>query len=919
MRPTARAALAACLLAAAATAAATDFYVSPRGSDRWSGTLPSPNAAHTDGPFATLGRARDAVRQRIAAGLKADVEVQLRGGLYRLAETVVFGPADAGTDKHTVTYAAYPDEKPVLSSGRPIAGWRELDSAPPGLPQAARGKVWVAAVPQARGGGWRFRTLFRDERRLPRARSPKRTTANPVARRRRSKNSKTSFRFKPGHLRNWPHLADVEIVCRPTYPWVCNILGLEAVDEARRTAATALPATYPIAGDYWVENVLEALDSPGEWVLDSREGTLTLWPTKEPPGDDIVAPQLAELIRVEGDEAKPALVRNLVFRGLTFTHGERDVWTAADRGLQHDWEMEDKANALLRFRGAEHCAVEACRFVNSGGTAIRLDLHCQHIRVVGNEIAHVGGTGILLCGYGPGTRDVNHHNVVARNHIHHCGELYWHGAAIYVTQSGHNRIAHNRIHHTPYTGIVVSGVRAPFFVRGRRPGRECTPTIRFDETGQSAEWDDVLKFLHARDNLVEDNEIFQTMLVLGDGNGIYISGTGTGNIIRRNYVHHIFGRGAQSAIRTDDYQKATLIDSNVVFACSCGGITLKHTNDLINNIVVDVAAEDYILLRRGPCTGSRILRNILTHPGRHKTFYDEGRNGAHLHDCQVDANLYFCAAAPDFGLHWLQALHKRGLDSTARYAEPGFVDWKAGDFRLKPGSPALAMGFKPIDLSQVGIDGPAASSQWGAPPPPPPPQPIHESFDATPIGRPAADAATHSEGKGDSITACPMPDGAQGRCIKFLDAPGLQHRFDPHLVYEPGFREGVVHFQCDLWLEAGTDMKLEWRTGRGRYRVGPSIRIVPGGRLSANSKPLLEVPTRQWLRLAIRCPLGQRAARRYDLTVAVRGREPRAFKAIAFDRAFDHLGWLGFISLARDKRTFYLDNLWLDAKPPENP
>ena len=40
------------------------LYVSVQGNDAWSGRLPEPNAAKTDGPFATLERARDAIRAR---------------------------------------------------------------------------------------------------------------------------------------------------------------------------------------------------------------------------------------------------------------------------------------------------------------------------------------------------------------------------------------------------------------------------------------------------------------------------------------------------------------------------------------------------------------------------------------------------------------------------------------------------------------------------------------------------------------------------------------------------------------------------------------------------------------------------------------------------------------------------------------
>ena len=40
-----------------------EFYVSPVGNDNWSGTLPDPSSNHVDGPFATIEKARDAVRE----------------------------------------------------------------------------------------------------------------------------------------------------------------------------------------------------------------------------------------------------------------------------------------------------------------------------------------------------------------------------------------------------------------------------------------------------------------------------------------------------------------------------------------------------------------------------------------------------------------------------------------------------------------------------------------------------------------------------------------------------------------------------------------------------------------------------------------------------------------------------------------
>ena len=67
---------------------------------------------------------------------------------------------------------------------------------------------------------------------------------------------------------------------------------------------------------------------------------------------------------------------------------------------------------MLRFRGAQDCEVTECRFTNSGGSAIRLDLHAQNININNNMIDFVGHMGILLCGYGPGTKDVNKNNSI---------------------------------------------------------------------------------------------------------------------------------------------------------------------------------------------------------------------------------------------------------------------------------------------------------------------------------------------------------------------------------------------------------------------------------------------------------------------------------------------------------------------------
>ena len=44
------------------------FYASPKGNDKWSGRLPEPNESGSDGPFATMEKARDTLRNMKKSG-----------------------------------------------------------------------------------------------------------------------------------------------------------------------------------------------------------------------------------------------------------------------------------------------------------------------------------------------------------------------------------------------------------------------------------------------------------------------------------------------------------------------------------------------------------------------------------------------------------------------------------------------------------------------------------------------------------------------------------------------------------------------------------------------------------------------------------------------------------------------------------
>jgi len=117
------------------------FFVSTAGKDSWSGTLPSPNSHHTDGPFASISRAQSAVRSLRKAHPSSPVTVLLRGGTYYLplsGRTLNFTSKDSGSPDAPVTWHNYPSEVPVLSGGVPVTSWNHVSGA-----------LWRAKIPSS--------------------------------------------------------------------------------------------------------------------------------------------------------------------------------------------------------------------------------------------------------------------------------------------------------------------------------------------------------------------------------------------------------------------------------------------------------------------------------------------------------------------------------------------------------------------------------------------------------------------------------------------------------------------------------------------------------------------------------------------------------------------------------------------------
>jgi hypothetical protein len=710
---------------------AATFFVSPEGNDANTGSKSS--------PFATPVRARNAVREWMKENYGKGCTVLFREGTYWITETLEFGLQDSVPEDQYITYASYPGETAAFSAGVrvPARNWRKLDDEPSNLSDKARNHVWIADVPEAVTAGIPLLTMFEGPEILPRARG---TSFNLVADDLGSDDEirRDSMNVPSGVVESWPDIQSGEIVVIPKYPWTMNILPIKDYDAEARIVTTKLPHTYPmrpnphIKENIWIENVLAVLDSPGEWVYDGK-GRIYYWPRTGQPSDSIEYAGLTEILKIEGETAYDELVdtpvRGIRFSGITFTHTERYRWYGKTGwGIQHDWEAFDRPTAMVRFRGAEDCAMDACRFTCGSSAGVRLDLHSRRNAITGCLFDYLGGCGILLCGYGPGLKDVNRDNEISNNHIHHIGRSYWHSPAIFVWQSGDNRIAHNHVHHTCYTGIVVSGR-----MRWDRNGEmECSRTVRWKETALVVgedyiqqtwhqawypDWKRRNPLYHGHGNVLEYNDIHHVMEILGDGNAIYISGTGTGNIVRYNAVHDCPSPTMRAAIRCDDDQHETTIHGNVMYRLggSATGIAIKGINDITNNIIAYGTPERtrraYISLEVGPLFGSKVQNNIICATREsHGLYYQGPRIHGEgplplLRDCEADSNVYWCLEDPSRCRKHLEVERRFGIEQNSRVSDPMFVDPENGDFRLKEGSPALELGFVEIDCSKIGPTG----------------------------------------------------------------------------------------------------------------------------------------------------------------------------------------------------------------------
>lgn len=686
---------------AACSCGAQPYFVAPSGDDANPGTLRK--------PFATLQRAQQAMRRKCGG-------VFLRSGTYYLSAPLVFTSEDSGTGKTPAVFQNYKDESPVISGGVRL---EHLDWQP------FTNGVFRARVP----ADLQTEEIFVSGDRQILARYP---NFDPKA---KYFDGFAADAISPQRVARWADPAGGyyhamhpalwgDFTWRITGKDASNQVKLEGGWQNNRGAAAHRDIRF-------VENIFEELDAPGEWFLNSRTHTLYFYP---PAGIDlknavVEATRLRTLVEFRGDEEHP--VKWITLRGLTFRQAARTVMDTREPLVRSDWAIY-RGGAIL-FNGAEDCALEDGFIDQVGGNAIFVNNYNRRVAVRGTQIARAGASGICFVGDpqaarsplfnyyqthqlaeidrtpGPKTDNYPADCLVDNCLIHLTGRVEKQTAGVEMDLARNITVRHCSIYDMPRAGINIGDG-----CWGGHVIEFCDVFDTVKETGDHGSFNSWGRDRFWRPNIDEVNAWVRQAPDLPKLDAVKPI------ILANNRWRCDHGWD----IDLDDGSSYYIITNNL---CLRGGIKNREGFGRIveNNIMVENGFHPHVWYAE---SGDIFRHNIIW------TEYRPANMHRPPWGAEMDFNLMHesgaTASAPAARLR-----QQSGRDEHSIAADAQFVDPARGDYRVKNGSPALALGFVNFPMDRFGVEKPVLKAIARTPqlPQQKPAAPVFVGRDATPV------------------------------------------------------------------------------------------------------------------------------------------------------------------------------------------
>ena len=662
---------------------AAEFHVATSGKDT--------NAGSAAAPFATLERARAAVRDWRKGDGKGGATVWIESGVYPVANTFELGAEDSGTAESPILWRAKKYGAAQFDAGRRIEAkdfHKVTDAALLArMTDEARGQVW--ALDLARIGiqhAKRSPDFFEDagglldlycngaRQTLSRWPNETKTTMERVLDRGDSRGAAGArggtFVFRGDRPARWAEAAKADQLWLAGFwrvAWEWETVRVKSLDVAKKTVELSQPVNGGIGSKYagpegagtepWIAlNLLEEIDQPGEWSIDFATQTLFWWPPAPLETAEIaIADFDGPIIRLKG--ATHLALRGLVIEG----------------GLGNGIEIT----------GGESCAVEGCTLRNLGRSGVVVTGGKRH-QVLSCDLHTLGQSGILIGGGDRKTLTPAGH-VVDNNHIHDYGlakKVYAPGIGVGFRDQPAPavgcRVTHNLIHHAPHAAVLYGG----------------------------------------NDHLFEFNEIHDFLIESDDLGGFYstFDWTSYGNVVRHNFIHHT---PHALGVYLDDGDSGDLIEGNVSYRMACGvGIGGGHDNIARNNLAIECGSGVRIDARgvsRGYDKNPTLLKILAAMNPTQPPWRDRFPTLAAISEtlppltigCVIERNVAIGAGKPS-DLHGnakeLSVVTQR--DNLALPIEDlGFADAAKLEFRMNASAAVLKKvpGFKPIPFEKIGL------------------------------------------------------------------------------------------------------------------------------------------------------------------------------------------------------------------------